>query len=194
QTITISVSGSYTVKVTNSGGCTAVSSPTVVTVNPTPAKPIITEVNKQLTSSASNGYQWIAGTTDIPGATQQTYAPSTNGKYRVRVKNSNGCESTSDAYDFITNSVIEDGETAGLTLQPNPASESITFSITTEREEEVEVTILNLTGQEVLHINMGNQSGRIGKTMELENMASGVYTLRLRMGSRIIARTFVVQK
>ncbi|MBL7975046.1 MAG: T9SS type A sorting domain-containing protein, partial [Candidatus Kapabacteria bacterium] len=108
--------------------------------------------------------------------------------------NSNGCENTSDALNFTISSVIEDGETAGLVLQPNPATDNITFSIVSDREEIVTISILNLTGQEVIRKDAGAESGVIKHTLNLADVASGVYTLRLQIGSRVIARTFVVQK
>ncbi len=194
QTITVSVSGSFTVKVTNINGCSAVSAPTVITVNPIPSKPTITVVNNTLNTGAASEYQWILNGSDITGASQQSYTATQNGLYKVRIKNSNGCENTSDALNFTISSVIEDGETAGLVLQPNPATDNITFSIVSDREEIVTISILNLTGQEVIRKDAGAESGVIKHTLNLADVASGVYTLRLQIGSRVIARTFVVQK
>jgi len=194
QSITVSASGSFTVKVTNSGGCSAVSTPTVVTVNPLPAKPVITTVNNQLSSSVAAGYQWILGASDITGANQQVYTPTANGTYKVRVRNNNGCENTSDGIVFTVSSVIEDGDVAGLIVKPNPATDNITFSIANDREEDVKFTILTVTGNEVLRVNTGKQSGMIVQTVNVSDIASGVYTLRVSIGNRIIATTFVIHK
>ena len=65
RSINITVSGSYTVRVTNSGGCQSISTATVVTVNPLPATPTITAGGPTtfctggsviLTSSAGTSY------------------------------------------------------------------------------------------------------------------------------------------
>ncbi|MEP7171131.1 MAG: hypothetical protein ABI855_17315, partial [Bacteroidota bacterium] len=67
QTITANSSGSYTVKVTNAGGCTATSSPVTVTVNPNPTATITPGGattfcqggNVTLTASSGSSYLWF---------------------------------------------------------------------------------------------------------------------------------------
>jgi len=91
QSINITASGSYTVKVTNASGCqSAASIATVVTVNALPVTPTITADgpttfctggNVTLTSSSESSYLWSNGST----------TPSINitasGSYTVKVTN-----------------------------------------------------------------------------------------------------------
>ncbi|WP_186280062.1 FG-GAP-like repeat-containing protein [Fluviicola chungangensis] len=87
QSITVTVSGSYSVDVTNGFGCTTSSgSPTIVTVNPIPPVPSITAGGPTtfcsgnavvLTSSASTGNVWSTG------ETTQSITVSTSGSYTV---------------------------------------------------------------------------------------------------------------
>jgi hypothetical protein len=98
QTITVNSSGVYTVKVTDGNGCTATSSPTVVTVN-TPA-PVITASGPttfcqggsvNLTSTSASSYLWSNG------ATTQTINVTSSGSYSVIITNAIGCQNTSVA-------------------------------------------------------------------------------------------------
>jgi large repetitive protein len=105
RSINITVSGSYTVKVTNSGGCQSISSATVVTVNPLPATPTITAGGPTtfctggsvtLTSSAGTNYLWSNG------ATTSSINVTTAGSYTVKVTNASGCQSTASVATIIT--------------------------------------------------------------------------------------------
>ena len=95
---TVSVSGSYTVTVTNGSGCSATSAATVVTVNPLPPVPVITPSGPTtfcqggsvtLTSNAATGNLWSTG------ATTQSIIINTSGNYTVTITNGSGCSSTS---------------------------------------------------------------------------------------------------
>ena len=105
SSITVTSAGSYTVKVTNSGGCQSTSSAIIVAVNALPATPTITADGPTtfctggsvtLTSSPGTGYLWSNG------ATTSSITVSTAGSYTVRVTNGNGCQSASSVAIIIT--------------------------------------------------------------------------------------------
>ncbi len=110
QSITIDTSGSYTVTVADTNGCTATTAATDVVVfsNPTPAISASGPVtfcqgdSVTLSSSASDAYIWSSGDTS------QNLVIDTSGTYTVSVTDSNGCSGTSTP---IT-----------VTVNPNPAS------------------------------------------------------------------------
>ncbi len=108
QTITVTTSGSYTVTYTDGAGCTAVSTPIVVTVNSAPAAPTIslsgptsfcTGGSVDLTSSQATGNVWN------PGAqTTQTITVNAAGTYDVTYTDVNGCTATSTPVTITVNS------------------------------------------------------------------------------------------
>lgn len=89
--------GGYTVRVTNSSGCSAVSAPTYVTINANPTASITpsgtlmlcTGTTQTLTAGNATSYAWSTG------ATTQSINVSTGGSYYVTINNSSGCSSTS---------------------------------------------------------------------------------------------------
>ncbi|UPT71325.1 MAG: T9SS type A sorting domain-containing protein [Flavobacterium sp. JAD_PAG50586_2] len=103
QSITVSATGNYTVRV-NNGTCTsAVSEVTTVTVNTIPARPTITVTGATsfceggstiLTSSATTGNLWSNG------ETTQAITVTTSGIYTV-TSTVNGCTSTTSAGRLI---------------------------------------------------------------------------------------------
>ena len=100
---TASESGSYSVEVINSGGCSGTSLETQVTVTTSPVIDVFPDgitylcsESLELMAAESSIYQWIKNGTEIPDATFQFYKPTTVGDYQVRVSDSFGCIATSD--------------------------------------------------------------------------------------------------
>jgi gliding motility-associated-like protein len=92
QSITVSTAGTYTVTVTQNGGCTSVGS-TSVTVNPLPT-PVITGVNT-ICANASTIFDAGPGYTSYLWSTtavSQSINISTAGTYTVTVEDANGCK------------------------------------------------------------------------------------------------------
>jgi len=100
-------SGSYTVKVTNSNGCTATSAPpVVVTVNPAPVSgiqlmsaPSFCEGNSVVMKATATGagytYQWYRDGSPLSGATGNAYTAIKSGIYTLETTNDAGCSDLS---------------------------------------------------------------------------------------------------
>lgn len=106
KSITVTTAGSYTVKVTNSGGCTATSAATNVTVNSLPAATITPNGpltfnqggSVTLTANSGSSYLWSPG-----NQASQSIVVSAAGTYTVRVTNSNGCTKISLPVAVVVN-------------------------------------------------------------------------------------------
>jgi len=85
-------SGTITVKGANACGNGTVSPNFAVTVTPTPAAPVITDLGDTLHSSAPTGNQWYYNGTLIVAATSQTYVATQSGEY-WDIVTINGCAS-----------------------------------------------------------------------------------------------------
>jgi IPT/TIG domain len=100
QTYDATTSGAYTVT-TTANACASSSIAQIVTVNPTPATPVITAGSSTsfcpgssvtLTSSSATGNQWYRDGNALDGATNQQYTATTAGDYTV-IATINGCTS-----------------------------------------------------------------------------------------------------
>ena len=120
-----SVAGSYSVKVTDGNGCSSISSPKVVTVNPLPTAAITGNSSfcegssVLLTSSDASSYEWKNGLT-VLSTTTKSFTASMAGSYTVKVTDGNGCSSESSP--------------KVITVNPNPSalvtqSGPITFNL-----------------------------------------------------------------
>ncbi len=105
QTLIVSASGRYRIKVTNDQGCTAQSNEIEIIANDPPIAAILPSLPAKLcagdslllTASDGTKYQWLKDNTDLAGETKQTYKAIGPGKYRVIVYDGNSCFDTSSA-------------------------------------------------------------------------------------------------
>jgi hypothetical protein len=118
QTLSVTSSGNYSVRVTNTNNCSATSSSIAVTVNVLPATPFIsnsrpltfcTGDSTILTSNALAGNQWLFNGSPIVGATAQTFVARNSGIYAVRVTNASGCSLVSNNASVVNNSTMGTG-------------------------------------------------------------------------------------
>jgi len=106
KSISVTASGTFTVTITDANGCTAVSSPVTINEWVVP-EPTITatgpltyckgSASTYLTTISGTGYtyQWKKGSTNVNGATNQSYTPTATATYKAMVTESHGCSKTS---------------------------------------------------------------------------------------------------
>ncbi|MEO5644009.1 MAG: NosD domain-containing protein [Bacteroidia bacterium] len=137
-------STTYTVTATDANGCNSAET-VVLTVNPTPTTPIITQNTTDLISSEVTGNQWYLNGSIINSATGQTYTPIQNGNYTVVYTDLNGCSATSAIYFF------------GSTGVGNPllANTNCNYSV-----ENGQLSFINLPSGEY-QLNIYNQLGQL---------------------------------
>ncbi|MDP2423110.1 MAG: aryl-sulfate sulfotransferase, partial [Bacteroidales bacterium] len=99
--------------------------------NPTPPIPVITLSGTSLVSSTGATYQWYRNGDLIPDATAQTYTPTQNGIYVVRITDVNNCHFSYSAGKTFSgnNSVPATPYLEKLSIYPNPTQGILTFSI-----------------------------------------------------------------
>lgn len=103
QTFTTGTAGSYSVTVTDANGCSATSSPVVVTVNPLPTvdlggdRAICTGSTATLDAGPFASYLWS------DNSTNRTLVTGTAGSYSVTVTDVNGCSATSSPVAITIN-------------------------------------------------------------------------------------------
>jgi gliding motility-associated-like protein len=106
--IVVSTSGNYVVTVTNANGCSSVSSPMMVTVNPLPVASITASgpttfcQGGSVTLVASTGVAYLWSTNN---AFTQSNTITTSGTYNVTVTNADGCSATSVSVTVTVNAL-----------------------------------------------------------------------------------------
>ncbi|MBP7273012.1 MAG: T9SS type A sorting domain-containing protein [Saprospiraceae bacterium] len=90
--------------------------------------------------------------------------------------------------DYTTSSIEEVEDEFGLSISPNPTSNQIT--IQTKMPQQLSFNIYNTLGQLLKQgITQGNFT-----TIELNNLAAGIYSIELRSDNKAQRKCFIVQK
>lgn len=189
RTIAVTTAGSYTVRVTEPGGCSGTSAPTVVSVRPSPETPsIISSGNTLRSSVVAAAYQWFKGALPIAFATQSSYTVTDTGTYRVRVTSENGCTALSEPVRITTVDVADASAPQRVRIQPQPVFDKC--------------TVLGLEGWQGGSMSIHDMHGvqRSGIIIEqavsdmqlnVADLEAGVYTVMLRRAADVIYLRFV---
>lgn len=178
----VSSSQNYGLRVTiNNTGCVAVKSQ-YVTVKPLPAQPNITVPsgqNKLVCNANAPFYQWYLNDTLMPGSNMKEIIPAISGKYKVKIQGVNGCYRVSDVFDFAKaglNGIVY----TNLKVYPNPTTGNIIFDLPSGHK--VSKSELSLSDGRIID---GQKWTINSNHLNLSNLSSGVYFLRIETNSRI---------
>ncbi|MDP2187098.1 MAG: T9SS type A sorting domain-containing protein [Sphingobacteriaceae bacterium] len=195
-TLSVTLAGDYRVIVTNTSSCFDTSATVTVTVNPRPSTPVISisATSDTLFSSIAIGNQWYLNGAAISGATSQTLVITQNGSYRAIVIDGNSCASDSSNLINVLNVGVREAFNLDLNLYPNPTNGKAWVSLDLPAHGTLEVEVLSVTGQRVHFEQQGNASGRVQLELNLQNVADGMYFVRVQQGAYIGMRRMVVRK
>jgi len=154
----------------------------------------ITENNGILSSSIAANYQWYLDGVAISGATNQQYTPTKNGKYTVEANANGTCTLRSAAFDFtLIRNPASDNE-INLKTYPVPTDGELNIAFDVAQANNVSILMSNLLGQVVYKEEKINFSGSYTNVINLARYASGVYILRVKVGSKVYTRKITVVK
>ncbi len=181
--IVVKASGEFSVTVSNERGCIA-TSPTVVVVALTAAKPAISKTGPVLESTPAVTYQWYFANQPISGATQRTLNPAQEGFYRVRIVDSNGCSEISDPFDFTFAGVAYEHALEGVQLYPHPNHGVFTVAIANARPAHAVITVVNAVGQSVARFDDELTGGDYSRSFDVRELPNGLYFVRVESNGR----------
>ncbi len=156
-----------------------------ITINPTPATPVVKLTNDTLKSDSPSGNQWYFYTRKIDNATQQTYTPSESGKYSVKVTLL-GCKSNSsnEIEISLTSSQIENIE-GELNVYPNPFSNSLVLEFNTV-DKPVHFHLINTLGQVFVKDTFTKRT-----TIKTDNLPPGNYIIRVEYDNKVFTKSAI---
>ncbi|MEO6883644.1 MAG: PKD domain-containing protein [Bacteroidia bacterium] len=193
--VVYNTAGTYNVflKVSNSNGADSITKNSVITINPDPAVPSITQAGNILTCTSTGlSYQWYYNGHILNGAVNQTYTFTTNGHYTVIVTNPFGCSATSPADTVIDAGIQENITQNSFSVFPNPNNGNFTLHFTVNKMSDYTIEIHNVVGQIVYKENLGNFLGTYSKQINLAGFGKGIYMLSLRNSNNQGAKKIIV--
>ncbi|MFD2720784.1 beta strand repeat-containing protein [Hymenobacter monticola] len=192
------IDGTYTVinTVATSGVCGSVTSSTTITVQAGVVTPTLTAValpggGVQLTATAVAGatYQFFHGGTSVGPASSSntlTLPAGLSGGYTVVVTGASGCSATSVA-SVVTSAATATRNGVTLRVYPTPSADGhLTVELRGLSAKTAPLTVLNALGQ-VVHASTTAGSA----TLNLSNLAAGVYTVRVLTAAGVLTQRVV---
>lgn len=182
----------YTVVGTASGGCSNVDSVTI-TVLGNPSVPTIARGTDTLYClAAATTYQWYLNGSPIPGATSQNYIFTVNGTYYVEVSNAQGCTTVSTTITVSDVSVHDlSASESNLMVYPNPFNDQFTVEFNIDQTEQLKVNLLNIQGQVIYSDELRGFKGNYKKNIDLNSFANGIYQLQVITDGSVVTRKVV---
>lgn len=149
-------------------------------------------------------YQWFKDDILIPGATNSTFTVEgvtldNNGFYFCDVTNDCGTTKSTAVQVIVTKDGgvqgVADDNPIKLNVTPNPAISEIKINFTLEKDSQVEIALLDMTGKKVATKLSEAQNGDNTILMTLgNNIASGTYFVQVKYNGISVTRQIVVKK
>lgn len=145
-------------------------------------------------SCTSAGWTCIG---DIDTAGQYgTMTWNTGTTYYILLDDENSTTGTHSFYIDCANSpsgIDENAGATGIHIYPNPNAGSFTVRIDGNTQEIVETDVFNVLGEEVFTSKAENVNGSYSKEIMLNTTAKGIYTVRIKAGSRMYHKKVIVE-
>jgi len=121
-----------------------------------------------------------------------TQAPSNvlPGIYQVTVTDAFGC-SISDTISVSYSTSVTEALAPTMQILPNPNNGSFKVVIDPFTDQEGTIEIFNITGAKIYETMISN-TGRVNQNIELGNLPSGSYTLRLISNQAVISQRLII--
>ncbi|MCE2894538.1 MAG: T9SS type A sorting domain-containing protein [Flammeovirgaceae bacterium] len=175
----------YSVKVTDpTTNCSQVAG-AVITILQSPEKPIITlQGHSILRSSNSIGNQWFKNGNLLSGETNQNLVVTESGNYFVQTR-LNNCLSTSENFVFtITGLENPTVKSIEFSVFPNPVNDWLRVEF--DSGNTFTISVCDLSGRVLLRRKI-----QTGSFIQLEDIADGIYLIKLEDSSRVYSTRFV---
>lgn len=172
--------------------CASARTPIVVG---TPANPVISQQADSLVSSFTTGNQWYFNDTLIVGANNPSYRPTKSGQYKVIIYDAFGCQLTSNTITFNVTALVEQtAEEIKLRVSPNPNKGRFNLSFQVTAKADLWIDILDATGNKVFTANQADFIGSYSKEINLNQVASSLYLVRIQHNKKIYLKKIIIQR
>ncbi len=181
--------GLYADTVSSSGGCYEIQFTALSLLN-LPDTPVIS-LNGLVLSvpPVYSSYQWYLNGAFIPGASGSSVAAVANGDYTIVVSNADGCSITSEAYNVVISNIEALTEKISVSCYPNP-SDNIAW-ILINGLPSADATLVNPLGQQIQTFKLTNNNPYL---LDFQNMASGVYLVKIQFEDLVFFERIVIQR
>jgi len=179
QTITISATGIFSVRVTNDHACSTIGEANI-TVRPLPVVNIGADTINvgtfpyQITPQHADAgwYLWSNGSTNLNSTVY------ISGTYTLKATNAYGCSNVDSVTIRSTTGIVDLSKTAQISVFPNPAHNELNVTINSQKQEAYIIELQTIQGQVVRRIAT-EPTLDYSQKISVENLAPGMYIVRI---------------
>ena len=131
-----------------------------------------------------NSYAWKFGdgSTGTGVNTTHDYTMNTSWTVTLIVTNACGVDSVSQVFNTQGIGLNENALSRSLQIFPNPASDMVNISFDGFSNQTAQIRLLDLNGKVILLQNKGDLNGRYDGSLDISELAKGVYMLEISSG------------
>lgn len=198
QTINVNATGNFSVTVTTSGTCIALSDTTHVIVN---SNPVVSLSGNMDTVCSSAGAVYLIGGTPFGGTYSgnsvtgdlfdASAAPVGSNIITYSYTDNNGCSGTStETIEVEVCTGISDLATNTIRVYPNPNNGNFEIDLSGTSSAIVQLKVFDATGKMIAnHFFSGNKT-----SLQLNEIAAGIYLLELKTASETRRTKLIIQR
>jgi hypothetical protein len=171
---------------------------TVVPTGPAPVASFTYSVNGftvNFDGSPSTGsgltYTWDFGDGNNGTGMTPNHTYATGGNFTVTLTVTNACGTDDTTITATSISLLENALGQSLQVYPNPTNDRVHVAFATAGNQMATIRVLELSGKEVLRINANNINGTYTGTIDLSDLARGVYMLEIGTGDLTATRRLI---
>lgn len=205
QTLTVSASGMYAVTVTDASGNCSASDSINVTINALPVVALsVTPDTICLTGGmvTLNGGSPAGGVYSGNGVSASMFDPTVTGlgftdivyTYTDSITGCSAADTVTVSVDACTGVSPKPVLADAFSVYPNPSNGVFTLTISQADFTEMIVDVLSVDGKRVYSEQASNVSGNYSKRIDLSELASGSYYVRITTNTTTVVKKVVLQK
>jgi hypothetical protein len=202
NTLTVTETGGYSVSAQNANGCTLVSGIVDVTINDSPvanftfAQTFTTEYEVQFTNTSSSGeaFLWNFGGNNTSTSENPSFVFAFDNLWPVSLTVTNNCGTSTATLNVnvIKTSINDLSGFNSLNLGPNPGSDLIYLSGSTDLNQYIEIKMYDLLGK--LHLTKQLKlNGNFNEIIQTQQLSNGIYLIELRNKENVVSQKWIKQ-
>jgi hypothetical protein len=147
----------------------------------------------------TNNWTTYGGTPITSNPPMGTVASGVN-RFYVSVTNPTGCTSSHYLLTVYVASRRDGGYEEDITMSPNgsgilitypnPVNNILNYELSLVEKSDIQIQVLNLTGQQLLTINRSNVK-ELSDQIDMSGLASGMYLLQIQAGNEYIVKRII---
>lgn len=191
--------GEYSVELITAAGCSSGRSDTAKFVKRFPSPPgsvsLVYQQGQLIVSNYNPAFQirWYLDSVEIPGEKGQFLDVNRIGVYRAEMYNAR-CNSFSANFPVTSTGLLspEDANAINFFAYPNPTKGDITVSWEGSLEKDAVIEVSNTIGQLVKRLPV--QAGQTSFSMELNDLETGLYLIRISAEGQLLGQTRLIKQ